>query len=123
MKPLIHLPLIVVTVVFLGAVPWFGCDVLTQFGINVLLLAVLAQSWNIIGGFTGYPSFGNSVFYGLGSYGVAIAVIRGRTAVWRGAGGGVRGTAWVARPSVARTLFCHCDPCSCPSYDCDRIEC
>ena len=26
-----------------------------QFGINVLLLAALAQSWNIIGGFTGYP--------------------------------------------------------------------
>ena len=76
MKPLIHLPLIVVAVVFLGAVPWFGSDVLTQFGINVLLLAVLAQSWNIIGGFTGYPSFGNSVFYGLGSYGVAIAMVQ-----------------------------------------------
>jgi branched-chain amino acid transport system permease protein len=56
--------------------PWFGSDVLTQLGISVLLLAVLAQSWNIIGGFTGYPSFGNSVFYGLGSYGVAIAMVQ-----------------------------------------------
>jgi ABC-type branched-subunit amino acid transport system permease subunit len=53
-----------------------GSDVLTQLGISVLLLAVLAQSWNIIGGFTGYPSFGNSVFYGLGSYGVAIAMVQ-----------------------------------------------
>jgi branched-chain amino acid transport system permease protein len=50
--------------------------VLVQFGINTLLLAVLAQGWNIIGGYTGYASFGNSVFYGLGSYGVAIAMVQ-----------------------------------------------
>jgi branched-chain amino acid transport system permease protein len=68
--------LIVAAAILLGSVPWFGSDVLTQFGISVLLLAVLAQSWNIIGGFTGYPSFGNSVFYGLGSYGVAIAMVQ-----------------------------------------------
>jgi branched-chain amino acid transport system permease protein len=57
-------------------VPWFGSDVLVQFGINALLLAVLAQGWNIIGGYAGYASFGNSVFYGLGSYGVAIAMVQ-----------------------------------------------
>jgi branched-chain amino acid transport system permease protein len=76
MKPVIRYSLIIVAVILFGAVPWFGSDVLTQFGINMLLLAVLAQSWNIIGGFTGYPSFGNSVFYGLGSYGVAIAMVQ-----------------------------------------------
>ena len=62
--------------VVLAAVPWLGSDVLVQFGINALLLAVLAQGWNIIGGYTGYASFGNSVFYGLGSYGVAIAMVQ-----------------------------------------------
>ena len=62
----------------LAAVPWFGSDVLIQFGINALLLAVLAQGWNIIGGYTGYASFGNSVFYGLGSYGVGIAMVQWR---------------------------------------------
>lgn len=51
-------------------------DVLVQFGINALLLATLAQSWNILGGFTGYVSFGNSVFYGLGTYGTAIAMVQ-----------------------------------------------
>ncbi|WP_258128259.1 branched-chain amino acid ABC transporter permease [Achromobacter anxifer] len=60
----------------LAGVPWYGSDVLVQFGINTLLLAVLAQGWNIIGGYTGYASFGNSVFYGLGSYGVAIAMVQ-----------------------------------------------
>ena len=76
MKTMIRYLLIVAAAILLGSVPWFGSDVLTQFGISVLLLAVLAQSWNIIGGFTGYPSFGNSVFYGLGSYGVAIAMVQ-----------------------------------------------
>lgn len=72
----LRIPLILIALAILAAVPWFGSDVLVQFGINALLLAVLAQSWNIIGGYTGYASFGNSVFYGLGSYGVGIAMVQ-----------------------------------------------
>jgi branched-chain amino acid transport system permease protein len=68
--------LILIALAVLTAVPWFGSDVLVQFGINMLLLAVLAQGWNIIGGYTGYASFGNSVFYGLGTYGVGIAMVQ-----------------------------------------------
>ncbi len=60
----------------LAALPWWGGDVLIQFGINALLLAVLAQSWNILGGYTGYASFGQSTFYGLGAYGVAISMVQ-----------------------------------------------
>jgi branched-chain amino acid transport system permease protein len=66
--------LLVLGVAVLAAVPWIGSDVVVQFGINTLLLAVLAQGWNIIGGYCGYPSFGNSTFFGLGCYGVAIAL-------------------------------------------------
>jgi branched-chain amino acid transport system permease protein len=66
--------LLLAAIAVLAAVPWFGSDVLIQFGINALLLAALAQGWNVIGGYAGYASFGNSVFYGLGSYGVAIAM-------------------------------------------------
>ncbi|HEY6999023.1 MAG TPA: branched-chain amino acid ABC transporter permease [Phototrophicaceae bacterium] len=65
-----------VGIALLATVPWWGSAVLVQFGINALILATLAQSWNIIGGYTGYPSFGNSVFYGLGGYGVAIAMVQ-----------------------------------------------
>ncbi|HXE16197.1 MAG TPA: branched-chain amino acid ABC transporter permease [Stellaceae bacterium] len=71
-------------VALLAAVPWFGNAVLIQFGINALLVAVLAQSWNILGGFAGYVSFGNSVFYGLGSYGVAIAMAQWNLPFWAG---------------------------------------
>jgi branched-chain amino acid transport system permease protein len=68
--------MLLIALLALAGVPWYGSDVLIQFGINALLLAVLAQGWNIIGGYAGYASFGNSVFYGLGSYGVAIAMVQ-----------------------------------------------
>ena len=58
----------------LAALPLTGNDVLIQYGIDALLFATLAQAWNILGGFTGYVSFGNSSFYGLGTYGTAIAM-------------------------------------------------
>ena len=60
----------------LATVPWIASPSLIQFGISTLLLATLAQGWNIIGGYAGYASFGNSVFYGLGSYGTAIAMVQ-----------------------------------------------
>ena len=75
MKPW-KIVLLVLMLSALAALPWYGSDVMIQFGINALLLAVLAQGWNIIGGYTGYPSFGNSVFYGLGAYGTAIAMVQ-----------------------------------------------
>jgi branched-chain amino acid transport system permease protein len=74
MKKLLPAILTTLGVVILAVVPWIGSDAVVQFGINSLLLAVLAQGWNIIGGFCGYPSFGNSTFFGLGCYGVAIAL-------------------------------------------------
>ena len=76
MKLASTLALWVVVVGVLATVPWWGSAVLVQFGINALILATLAQSWNIIGGYTGYPSFGNSVFYGLGGYGVAVGMVQ-----------------------------------------------
>lgn len=63
-------------VMLVAAGPWLGSDALLQFGINALLVATLAQAWNIIGGFAGYSSFGNSVFYGLGSYGTAVCMTK-----------------------------------------------
>lgn len=74
MKLGLKLALAAIGVGTLATLPWWGAAVLVQFGINALILATLAQSWNMIGGYTGYPSFGNSVFYGLGGYGVAIAM-------------------------------------------------
>jgi branched-chain amino acid transport system permease protein len=67
-----------------ASVPWFGNELLIQFGINALIVASLAQSWNILGGFSGYASFGNSVFYGIGTYGTAIAMTQWGLPFWAG---------------------------------------
>jgi branched-chain amino acid transport system permease protein len=71
---IVRVVLLLLFLALLAALPWIGSDTVIQFSINTLLLATLAQGWNMIGGFTGYPSFGNSVFYGLGTYGTAIAM-------------------------------------------------
>lgn len=45
-----------------------------SFFMFTMMYAVLALSWNIISGFTGYVSFGHVLFYGVGSYASAILV-------------------------------------------------
>lgn len=41
---------------------------------EMYLFAILALSWDIVGGQTGYPSFGNMAFFGIGAYVTAILV-------------------------------------------------
>jgi branched-chain amino acid transport system permease protein len=48
----------------------------------VFMFVVLAQAWNIIGGFAGYPSFGNVVFFGLGGYTTAILMAKSGVPFW-----------------------------------------
>ena len=44
--------------------------------IVILNYAVLATSWNFMGGFTGYISLGHAAYFGLGAYGTALLVTR-----------------------------------------------
>lgn len=43
---------------------------------SIFMYVVLAQSWNIIGGYTGYVSFGNALFFGLGAYTTGILMLQ-----------------------------------------------
>ena len=45
-----------------------------SFAMFAMMYVVLALSWNIISGFTGYTSFGHVAFYGIGAYATAILV-------------------------------------------------
>ncbi|HET7342220.1 MAG TPA: branched-chain amino acid ABC transporter permease [Methylomirabilota bacterium] len=63
-------------VVALGLAPGVLSPFLVQFAINLFMLAVLAESWNIIGGFTGYASFGNVAFLGVGAYTTGILLTK-----------------------------------------------
>lgn len=54
------------------ALPFVANNFLIRFFTTVLMFGVLASAWNIIGGYTGYASFGNVVFYGIGAYVTAV---------------------------------------------------
>jgi branched-chain amino acid transport system permease protein len=41
--------------------------------IFVLLFAAMAGAWNLVGGFSGYPSLGHAAFFGLGAYTLGLA--------------------------------------------------
>lgn len=68
--PTLCLAVIVLTALLL--LPWFLSAYWITIFTNVAMLAILAQSWNIIAGFTGYPAFGNVAFFGVGAYSMGI---------------------------------------------------
>jgi len=49
---------------------------------SVFMFVTLAQGWNLIGGFAGYPSFGNVVFFGLGGYTTAVLMAEAGANFW-----------------------------------------
>src|SRR5258708_12247244 len=51
-----------------ATVPVFGDASDLHTWTLILMFAVLAQSWNFIGGFTGYSAFRNVAFFRLGAY-------------------------------------------------------
>lgn len=55
-------------VVAVLALPWIGSGYWVRVLSGVFMFAALAQSLNVIAGFTGYADFGNVVFFGLGAY-------------------------------------------------------
>ena len=58
----------VVFAALVAAVPFVGDNYHVQIATFACMYAALALSWNIIGGYTGYPSFSTAAFVGLGSY-------------------------------------------------------
>lgn len=70
------LPLVLVAVLL--TVPGWGDDYWIRLLTGVFMWAGLAQSWNIIGGYAGYISFGHAAFFGIGAYATALLMQPGR---------------------------------------------
>jgi branched-chain amino acid transport system permease protein len=59
----------------LAAFPWFGPPVyFVSFLFTVCMYICLSSSWNLIGGYAGYLSFGHAAFFGIGAYSTAMLV-------------------------------------------------
>jgi len=56
-------------------VPVFGDDYQITFVMHTALFVGLAYSWNLLSGYTGYLSFGQMAYVGIGMYAFALGVI------------------------------------------------
>lgn len=55
----------------------FGDNYVLRLATTVAMYVTLAVAWNIVGGFTGYPSFATAAFFGLGAYAGGVALTNG----------------------------------------------
>ena len=71
----------------LALMPISGNNYFVQQATFVAMYCALALSWNVIGGYAGYPSFATAAFMGLGSYAGALLQNAGwpMVAAWLGA--------------------------------------
>jgi branched-chain amino acid transport system permease protein len=61
----------------LAALPLFGGAYALRLGTVACMYAILALSWNVVGGFAGYPSFATAAFFGFGAYTVGVLLNNG----------------------------------------------
>ncbi|HJO86286.1 MAG TPA: branched-chain amino acid ABC transporter permease, partial [Rhodospirillales bacterium] len=66
--------LILVTIV-LAFLPSFGDRYALFIAYFLVLNVAFAQSWNLVGGYTGLIALGHAAFFGIGAYAAAISII------------------------------------------------
>jgi branched-chain amino acid transport system permease protein len=69
-------------IAYLLAAPLFFYESFLRTLGGVFMFATMAMAWNIIGGYVGYASFGNVVFFGLGGYTVAVLMAKAGWTFW-----------------------------------------
>jgi branched-chain amino acid transport system permease protein len=74
-----------VAMVLLGAVPLLtSSNVVLNFLVVTLLIALVGQGWNLLGGYGGQYSFGHAAFFGTGAYVTAVLQVRYGVNAWLG---------------------------------------
>ena len=74
-----------VAVALLATVPLItSSNVVLNFAVMMLLIALVGQGWNLLGGYGGQYSFGHAAFFGTGAYATAILQVRYGVNAWVG---------------------------------------
>lgn len=68
---------LLVLIACVAALPIFGGPYALRLGTIACMYAILALSWNIAGGFAGYPSFATAAFFGFGAYATGVLLNKG----------------------------------------------
>ena len=77
MPPAVRYLLLGAWVLALASTPVWADNYIVHLAIIIAMYTALALSWNFIGGFAGYPSFGTAAFFGLGCYAGALTQAAG----------------------------------------------
>jgi branched-chain amino acid transport system permease protein len=73
------------TLALLSLVPFVtASNVVLNFLVMALLIALAGQGWNLLGGYGGQYSFGHAAFFGTGAYATAILQVRYDLNAWLG---------------------------------------
>jgi branched-chain amino acid transport system permease protein len=76
-------PAIALVVAALALVPFVtSSNVVLNFLVTTLLIALVAQGWNVLGGYGGQYSFGHAAFFGTGAYVDAVLQARYGVNAW-----------------------------------------
>lgn len=76
---------IALAVALLAAVPLFTTsNVVLNFLVTALLIALAGQGWNLLGGYGGQYSFGHAAFFGTAAYATAILQVHYGVNAWLG---------------------------------------
>ena len=71
--------LILLVVALLATVPLLTTsNVVLNFMVVALLIALVGQGWNVLGGYGGQYSFGHAAFFGTGAYVTGVLQVRYR---------------------------------------------
>ena len=82
--------LIAIVTAALAAVPLFvHSNVVINFLVVTLMIALAGQGWNILGGYGGQYSFGHAAFFGTGAYVTAILQVHYGVNAWIGFAAGI----------------------------------
>jgi branched-chain amino acid transport system permease protein len=96
---------ILLVVAVLGSAPLLtASNAVLNFLIVTLMIAVVAQGWNVLGGYGGQYSFGHAAFFGTGAYVTAILQVRYGANAWAAFVAGIVGAALVGAAIGALTF-------------------
>lgn len=67
---------VLILIALLAILPQMRVPYITTLLLFIFMYVVLAESWNILSGYTGYFSFGHVTFFGVGAYGSGIFITK-----------------------------------------------
>ena len=67
--------LLLALILCIALLPLFGGSYALRLGTIACMYGILALSWNVVGGFAGYPSFATAAFFGFGAYSAGVLMV------------------------------------------------